>query len=79
MDEYLNFMQALRAITEQCFEFEHSVLLYGNAPMMEFAGISTRVRAVGAYMVAVVVFLFWFMFCLSAPYLDAGVILASAF
>lgn len=80
MDEYLEFMTALRAITSQekyqDFQFYYS----GNAPLMEFAMNSmAQASLLMALMVGVIIALLWFLFrSFSAVLWPVVVIIASA-
>ncbi len=79
MNEYLEFMQALRQVTEKPeyhgFEFYYS----GNAPMMEFAMNSMK-QAGGLMMgmILVIILLLWFLFrSLSAVFWPVILIISS--
>lgn len=80
MDEYLEFMTALRAITSQekyqDFQFYYS----GNAPLMEFAMNSmAQAGVLMVLMVVVIIALLWFLFrSFSAVLWPVVVIIASA-
>ncbi len=81
MDEYLLFMQHLRAITEKP-EYSHFKFYFtGNAPMMEFAMNSMgQAGMLMTIMVLIVMVLLWFLFrSLSAVIWPICVITGSAF
>ncbi len=81
MDEYLDFMLALRAVTERPEFSDHFHFYFtGNAPMMEFA-MHTMAQASGllGLMVLIVVGLLWLLFhSLSAVIWPLTLILGSA-
>ena len=81
MDEYLSFMEDLRAITGQA-KYQHFSFYYtGNAPMMEFAMHSMgQAGTLMGIMVLIVMLLLWFLFkSLSAVIWPILVVIASAF
>ncbi len=81
MDEYLDFMEALRSITEQP-QYRHFDFYYtGNAPLMEFAMNSMEQASfLMGLMVLLIIGLLWFLFhSLSAVVWPVVVITGSAF